>query len=406
MATKVKDITLKELTKPIDVESRYQHYHLLIRTEHQPIGWISFWNLAGKAAITEKEIYYAIQTQLTANLIKPALSRRLGFQKKEMVSWPKISVVICTRNRCDNLRRCLNSFTTVQYEHFEIIVVDNAPTNEDTYQLVSTFPVRYVREDRPGLDWARNCGISEASYEIVAFTDDDALVDPHWLEALARAFSDPEVMAVTGFVAPSELETHAQHVFEFGYGGMGHGFARKTIKKNNLSARELLWASGFGVGANMAFRKQVFQHIGNFDVALDVGTASHGGGDIEMFHRLVHRDYKLVYEPAAIIWHTHRREMTALKKQVFDNGRSFGCYLITCLHSGSVKTKTVIRFLVIDWFKNWICRNLIRPRRQFPRKLALIEFWGMITSPFAYIISQANAKKIITSVPTNKYKRQ
>ena len=399
MATKVHHITLSELSKPIPVDKNYQHYRLLVTTGRQPIGWISFWNLSGKTEITREEISAAVQKQVVTNLANVSLGKRLQFKTRAMNSMPGISVVICTRNRTDNLRVCLNSFTSLKYDRFEIIVVDNAPADDATFQLTKEFPVRYVREDRPGLDWARNCGISNAAYEIVAFTDDDTVVDPHWLDAVGEAFTNPETMVVTGFVAPYELETHAQHVFELGYGGMGHGFTRKIIKNDNLTSGELLWASGFGVGANMAFRKEVFNDIGNFDVALDVGTASHGGGDIEMFHRLVYRGHQLVYEPSAIIWHTHRRNMKALRKQVFDNGRSFGCYLLTCLRNRSTSAGTVFKFLLINWFRNWICRNFIRPPKHFPRILAVTEFLGLLTSPFAYRASQANSKKIINSLP-------
>ncbi len=97
-----------------------------------------------------------------------------------------------------------------------------------------------------------------------------------------------------------------------------------------MSDRRLLWASGFGVGVNMAFRREVLDAIGGFDVALDVGTPSRGGGDVALFHRFVARGYTLHYDPSALVWHTHRRQFAALHRQVYDNGRSFGCYLIRC----------------------------------------------------------------------------
>src|SRR5690348_9913012 len=96
------------------------------------------------------------------------------------------------------------------YPNLEILVVDNAPSSDATRDLVSArYPrVNYVVEPRPGLDWARNRAISAASGEILAYTDDDVVVDPGWVRALARAFAeDPEAMAVTGLVVPFELET-------------------------------------------------------------------------------------------------------------------------------------------------------------------------------------------------------
>jgi glycosyltransferase involved in cell wall biosynthesis len=90
---------------------------------------------------------------------------------------------------------------------YEIIIVDNAPSNDDTKTLVAELPVRYIREKRLGLNWARNRGLQEARYPIVAFTDDDAKVDEHWLYAINNAFRDENVKAVSGMVGPAELNT-------------------------------------------------------------------------------------------------------------------------------------------------------------------------------------------------------
>jgi glycosyltransferase involved in cell wall biosynthesis len=226
-----------------------------------------------------------------------------------------VSIIVCTRNRPVTLRRCLESLLKIKYETFEIIIVDNAPANKETFELVSGFPFRYIREDRPGLDWARNRGISEARYDIIAFTDDDAIVDAYWLEAISNVFFKREVMAVTGYVAPAELSTASQYLFEFGYGGMSHGLYRKVFRRDKLNSQELIGASRFGVGANMAFRREIFTKIGDFDVALDVGTPSGGGGDIDMFHRVVTSGHVLMYEPSMLVWHKHRTESSLLRNK-------------------------------------------------------------------------------------------
>jgi glycosyltransferase involved in cell wall biosynthesis len=155
--------------------------------------------------------------------------------------------------------------------------VDNAPLTDDTARFVAPLLVRYVREERPGLDWARNHGIAEARYDITAFTDDDARPDRGWLRAIAHAFAEPEVMAVTGLVAPAELETKAQIHFEHGY-GMSRKLQRRIIRRDALKNCKLLQAGDFGSGANMAFRRNLFAAIGPCDVALGVDTPSGGGG--------------------------------------------------------------------------------------------------------------------------------
>src|SRR4029077_1964328 len=126
-------------------------------------------------------------------------------------------------------------------------------------RLVSTrgSRVRYVREPRPGLDWARSRAIAEARGDIIHYTGDAAVVDRGWARALAAVFVEaPEVMAVTGLVVPYELETEAQWLFEE-YGGFGRGFERRwcrvSRRTGERAAREYGGLGQFGTGANMAF---------------------------------------------------------------------------------------------------------------------------------------------------------
>ena len=121
----------------------------------------------------------------------------------------KVSIIIPHAKGKEILRHCLGSLTKTNNLFYEILVVDNAPSTEDTKNLIDRqYPqVRYVRELRPGLNWARNRAILEAKGEIIAYTDDDVVVDVGWVKAIARIFAEnPDVMAVTGLVIPNELE--------------------------------------------------------------------------------------------------------------------------------------------------------------------------------------------------------
>jgi len=113
-----------------------------------------------------------------------------------------ITVVVCTRDRAPSLARCLASLARLDPPAAEVLVVDNAPRDGSTREAVAATPFRYVREERPGLDNARNRGIAEARGDIIAFTDDDVEVDPRWIGALATAFQDPGIAGVTGRVLP------------------------------------------------------------------------------------------------------------------------------------------------------------------------------------------------------------
>jgi glycosyltransferase involved in cell wall biosynthesis len=391
MPIKVLELELTKKIEPIQFTDGNNEYRILIRINKQLIGWLNF-SKDHAPDITIDEIESSLKKQFGPTLVRKALIKNLNVKQNDYLQPEGISVIVCTRNRTANLKQCIQSLMSLSYSKYEIIIVDNAPSNGDTQQLASNFPVRYIREDRPGLNWARNRGILEANHNIIAFTDDDALVDRYWLYAIADAFRNKDVMGISGYVAPAELETKAQIIFEFGLGGMGHGFERRFIKKEKLSEKQLLWASGFGIGANMAFRRQIFEKIGTFDTALDVGTPSNGAGDIEFFHRLVHRGHLFVYEPSMLIWHYHRREYADLCKQVYNNGRSFGCYLINCFNKRTVNRSTIIKFFIKDWLFNWNFKNLIN--KKIPRNLIAIELKGMLTSPFAYRKTQKWNDKI------------
>ncbi|HYF29569.1 MAG TPA: glycosyltransferase [Chitinophagaceae bacterium] len=390
MATRILELDLASDIQPILFEESHEHYRVLVRSYNKPLGWISF-SRDKSGAISGQAIKNHITARIST-LEHEALSRYAGMQNSSSYS-AGISIVVCTRNRPAQLSNCLIHLLALRYPAFEIIVVDNAPGNEDTKKITTNLPVRYVREERPGLDWARNRGIAEARYDIIAFTDDDVRVDGHWLHTINKIFADSSVDGASGFVAPAEMETPAQHLFELGYGGMGHGFYVRYYHKTKLSHRQLLWASSFGIGANMAFRKQVFDSIGGFDTALDVGTPSHGGGDVEMFHRLVAKGHLFVYDPSMLVWHYHRREANALKKQIFDNGRSFGVYLINCFVHRTVRRSTILWFLLVEWLFRWNLKNLFR-NKSIPAIYTLAEIWGMITSPYAYVQTKRNDRAI------------
>jgi len=126
----------------------------------------------------------------------------------------RVSVVICTRDRPDDIARCLASLRYQTRVPDEVVVVDNASRDQRTREAVLAAGATYLREDREGLDFARNTGVAAATGDLIIFTDDDVLLDPHWLERMTAAFDDPAIGAVTGLVLPAELASDAQFHFE------------------------------------------------------------------------------------------------------------------------------------------------------------------------------------------------
>ena len=161
------------------------------------------------------------------------------------------SVIVCTRDRADRLADCLTAVLGQDYPDFEIIVVDNAPASDAVARLVSRLraagtrgvPLRYVLEPRPGLSWARNAGLAEASGSIVAYLDDDEHPDRHWLAELARGFTlGRGVAGVSGLVLPAELDTPAQDLYEqFGGHSKGRGFTPEVFDKASHARQHPLY---------------------------------------------------------------------------------------------------------------------------------------------------------------------
>lgn len=395
MAIKVIEIEFTEEINPIRQLEEYEGVRILVRYRGRPRGWAYVSNNPWEQTISAERVRQTIVDQLGKELVRSTLEEQFGAVPEAVADrhLPPISVVICTRDRTDLLKGALEALLALDYPHREIIVIDNAPANTSTAELVALLPVRYVKEERPGLDWARNRGIAEARHEIIAFTDDDVRPDRGWLRGIAAGFADPEIMAVSGLVAAAELETVAQQQFELIYGGMLQYLDSRKFNGSELSVQELLWGSKYGVGANMAFRRQVFEAAGNFDVALDVGTATRGGGDIEMFHRILAKGYATFYEPRALVWHLHRRSDKALSKQLQDNGRGFGAFLLTCDRNRTVPRLEILKFAMFNWFGWWLVRRLRNPGL-LPRQLVVSELLGALDSPFAYRKAQLQAQRL------------
>jgi GT2 family glycosyltransferase len=312
-----------------------------------------------------------------------------------------VTVAICTRNRTTELERSLAAVLRLPDDDQELLVIDNAPSTDATYRFVATFPrVRYVCEPRPGLNVARNRALREARGELVAFCDDDAVVDRGWLRALAARFDAPGVMAVTGLTMPSELDTPAQKWFERHY-GFGRGFRSVVFDRRHPLAGH---PGAPGVGANMALRRSVVRQVGGFDVALDAGTPTCSGGDNEMFSRILSAGYTIVYEPAALSWHRHRRSWRELRRQVY--GYRVGLYATWTKQLVRDHDATVLRPAARRIVKHQVpmlVHSLLRRSASNPLDLATAELIGCLVGPAAYAISALTStrwRRRYRSLPT------
>jgi hypothetical protein len=183
-------------------------------------------------------------------------------------------------------------------------------------------------------------------------------------------------------VLPLELETEAQVLFEF-RAGFRRGFDRVRYGAELPGNRLYPGGAGiFGTGANMAFRTDVVRRLGGFDEALDTGAALPGGGDLDVFYRIIRAGHALIYEPRFLVFHQHRRDMKALRFQYRRSwGFGFMCYVRKCLKTDPERRVNLIR-LVVWWFANGLIdvlrhfKRRLRGERHIPPSLLLGEVYG------------------------------
>ena len=307
------------------------------------------------------------------------------------------SVVVCTRNRPELLRRCVESILATSPADTEIIVVDNAPSGPETEDAVRSLSrtdgrLRYVCEPTKGVSRAKNTGVRVASHDHIAFTDDDVRADPNWLAGLARGFHRAEkVGIVTGLVPAAEFETEAQRAFDQKISWSDRLQPNLfDIRHRDRHGVLFPYSPGwFGTGANFAVHRQALDEVGGFDELLGPGTYTKGGEDLDVFTRLILAGWQLAYEPSSIVWHVHRREFEALKSQMFGYGSGLTAYFTRLMLKSDVRRDLIRR----------IPRGAsmyARERRQdsvsgVPRAMLLAEYAGLAYGPFALLREAAKS---------------
>lgn len=370
------------------------------------------------AARIETELGDRIGAHLRADGLKPRPLGAAGLVEDEvprceaerrgfLEEAPFVSVVICTRDRPDSVRITLESILSGRYsaDRYEVIVVDNASKTDSVIRLVEEefqrkVPVRATREPEPGLSHARNRGLAVASprSEIVVYADDDVLVDRDWLAVLVAGFARGDrVGATSGLTLPDVLETPAQRWVE-GFGGRIRGFDTRVFDLADPPPDRPLFPftiGDFGAGRNMAFRRELLEELGGFDVALGPGTVAHDGDDVEALLRVLLAGRQIVHDPAAIVWHAHPRDYGELEDRVW----GYGIGLTACLTKAVIDHPRLlgglIRKLPAGVAYGLSSKSEKNAGRQpdFPRQLVRRELAGMAYGPVAYMRSRIDQRR-------------
>ena len=199
-----------------------------------------------------------------------------------------VSVVVCTYNGVRTIDGCLRALAALDYPTYEVIVVDDGSTDGTAEVVRRHAGVRLIRTENRGLSAARNTGLRAARHSIVAYTDDDAAPDSHWLTYLVDVLARTDRAGVGGpNLSPPGYGTVADAV-AMAPGGPVHVLLTDEVAEHIP-------------GCNMAFRKDRLEAIGGFDPRFRIA-----GDDVDVCWRLQDRGWTLGFVPAALVWHRRR----------------------------------------------------------------------------------------------------
>jgi glycosyltransferase involved in cell wall biosynthesis len=235
--------------------------------------------------------------------------------KERTMGSPAVSVVVCTRDRCDKLRRCLQALLAIKTAHdWELIIVDSS--RDGTGELLASLRqdganprIKTIYYAALGLGAARNAGWRAADADIIAFTDDDCYVAPDHIDAVIAAF-EKDVGFVGGRVLLHDPEDLPQTI---------------TLLDDYVRFAPRSYIDGGEIiGANMMFRRAVLEQIGGFDERFGASTKLCAGEDIDAMARALWAGIAGAFDPSIVVRHHHgRKSVEALRKlmHVYDCGR-------------------------------------------------------------------------------------
>jgi len=389
------EVDLADVPRELSATSEHHSARVLAFEHGLPLGWLELelvdGKLGGHVVLAAAECSLADERCAARELASSAGDCSAAGE-------PGLTVAICTHERPQHLDDCLTALGQQTLPGLSVLVVDNAPRSERTREVAARHPrVRYVREDRQGLDFARNRALTECTTPLLAYVDDDTVPHRAWAQGVAGAFRvDPEAVAVTGPVVPFSLETPAELHFE-NHGGFNRGFWPQRFARQSFGHEFQLHLTGkCGAGCNMAFRREFLQGIGGFDASLDVGARLPGGGDLDAFSRTLRAGGLIVYEPKALLRHRHRTELAALRSQFFNWGRGYTAALTATFVDEPALRANVVR-AGLWWLLGYQLRQRLLGRllgRNRTRvSFILLEILGGVVGPWTLLSTRRYVRR-------------
>ncbi|MBS3647230.1 glycosyltransferase [Pseudaminobacter sp. 19-2017] len=384
MAYRLVEIELSKPLEAIEFAPEESGVGLIARWHDQLVGFEMIARPSG-SMLSAEELREFADRHFAARVLIAKVEHELAQSAPPSAALSSLSIAICTKDRAQRLSRLLTSLDAVRknssFAAIEIVVVDNASTDSTTREAVERFDgIRYVFEPKAGLNFARNAALEAATGALIAYLDDDVVVDRNWLIGLAKACRDnPGAGGFTGLVLPYRLDTEAQIYFER-RGGFGRGFYRNEFRNARFdNPLHPVGAGVLGAGCNMAFERKLLISLGGFDEALDTGAPLPGGGDLDIFYRVLRSGRTMVYEPQFAVYHEHRETIAQLRRQYWSWGLGMMAFLVKCRRSDrELRSRhgAMVRWWFVDQAR--ALARAVRGLRGRDVNFGIAEVWGGI----------------------------
>jgi glycosyltransferase involved in cell wall biosynthesis len=304
----------------------------------------------------------------------------------------RISVIICTYNRSESLKKTLSSLgglSGLDSIDWELLVVDNN-SSDGTREVVEEFisasgrNCRYLFEKKQGLSQARNRGIREAEGEVIAFTDDDVLLDPKWLTNLAEEFENDGVACVGGKILPS---------WEKPRPGWLEGDLLNILALLDLGEEKIRLSEPVIWGANLAIRSSMFRQYGGFDTNLGRTEGKlYAGEETKFIRMLLEKGETVLYCPSILVHHCipeFRMKKSYFRKWSFDKGELKGKMMGDYQQKNLIGIPHHVLYETVQSSWKYLWRQVASPRLAFHEQLVLVHCLGFIAGRLRYRNTQA-----------------
>jgi GT2 family glycosyltransferase len=372
------DAPLTDVGLPARPGPPYRSLVAVARMGGEPLGAATI-SVDALGWVSREQLAAGLYSELDGQLPPHGIPGRTHRRPKKRSRRHSLSVVVTTRANPVGLERCLRSIIDCDDDSLEIIVVENkpgfAPTRHLLVERFEAIPgLRYVEESRRGLSHARNAGLAVAEGDIVAFTNDDIVVDPGWLGRSAKAIErSDDVACVAGLILPLEVETDADLRLER-FAGLCWGLRRRTYRLEDgadLPPSLPHTRCAARSGANTTVRADVARELGWFDVSLGAGTVVGRGEDLDLYIRLLRDGHAVAYEPSAIVWRAQSDAKPHVRRHAYRCGIGVGA--VRAKHKLASRPRVVLP-------------------SGTPGGVRRLERLGTLLGPAAYLVSRIAAR--------------